>query len=86
LSSHHSLSFKYVRLLAFGSGIGFGAKISGSGSTLGEKAGEDWLDEGSEDDLGPTCLRESHPQDEDEFESVVESCEKLGAEHGACGW
>ena len=71
LSSHHPL-FRYARLLALGSGVGFGAKITGSGPTLGEEAGKDRLDEGSEDDLGPTCLRESHPQNEDEFESVVE--------------
>lgn len=48
------------------------AKVGSSRAALGEKAGEDRLDEGAEDDLGATGLRESHPQDENELEGVVE--------------
>jgi hypothetical protein len=65
--------------LALGSRVDFRAKIGRGGSTLREEAGEDWLDEGSEYDLGAACLGKSHPQDKDEFEGVVESCEVLVA-------
>ena len=71
--------------------VSLGAKIGGRGATLGEEAGEDGLDKGTEDNLSTTIvsyksrvptvrflrldlpgLRKSHPQDEDEFEGVVE--------------
>jgi hypothetical protein len=39
------------------------------------------VDKGSENDLGAVCLRESHPQDEDEFEGIVECCDMLADEH-----
>ena len=42
-----------------------------------EEAGEEWLNDGSEDDLGTTGLGKGHPQDEDEFEHIVESCRRL---------
>lgn len=48
------------------------AKVGSGRTALGEEAGEDRLDEGTEDDLGTTGLRKSHPQDEDELEGVVE--------------
>ena len=36
--------------------VGLGAKIGGSGATLGKEAGEDGLDEGTEDDLSTTVV------------------------------
>lgn len=69
------------QLLALGSGIGFRSKISRGGSTLGEEAGEDWLDEGTKHDLSATCLGKSHPHDKDKFKCVVKGCESLADEH-----
>lgn len=43
----------------------------GNGSHL-EIAGEDRLDDAAEYHLSTTSLRKSHPEDKDEFESVVE--------------
>lgn len=40
-----------LRSMGLASGIGLSAKVGGSGARLGEVAGEDWLDEGAEDDL-----------------------------------
>ena len=37
-----------------------------------EVAGEDWLNDGAEDDLSTACLRQGHPEHEDELEGVVE--------------
>lgn len=34
--------------------VGLGSKVGGSGPALGEKAGEYWLDERTEDDLRTT--------------------------------
>jgi len=39
---------------------------------LGEEAREDGLDEGVKQDLGAICHGKSHPENEDEFEDVVE--------------
>jgi hypothetical protein len=47
---------------------------------LREEARKNRLDEGSEYDLGAVRLRESHPQDKDEFKGVVESCQFLAIE------
>ena len=61
-------------LLCFGAEIGcirLGSDFSRGGATLGEESREDWLDEGSEQDLGTTSLRQSQPEDEDELEGVV---------------
>ncbi len=46
-----------------------------------EEAGEDRLNEGSEYNLGAVRLGESHPQDKDELEGVVESCDTSVTEH-----
>ena len=73
LSSNHRLVVQSCPSLVLRSGIGFRTQITCGGSALGEEAREDWLNEGPENDLGATCLRESHPQDEDELEGVVES-------------
>jgi len=51
--------------------IGLSVKASGWGAA-GEVAGEDWLEEGAEDDLGTAGLGKSHPENEDELEGVVE--------------
>jgi len=52
--------------------IGLGSEVGGSRSTLGEEAGEHWLDQRTEDDLSTTSLGESHPEDKDELEGIVE--------------
>jgi len=59
----------YVRLLGLGSLV---AEVGGCGTTTGEKAGEEGLNEGVEDDLCTTSLGEGHPENKDELESVVE--------------
>jgi len=60
------------RLLAFESLIGFASDVRGGAASLGEEAGEDRLDERSEDDLGSIGHGEGHPQDQDELEHIVE--------------
>lgn len=59
-------------LLAFRSRINLAAEVGGCRSGLREEAGEDWLDERAEDDLGTVGHWEGHPKDEDELEDVVE--------------
>jgi len=59
-------------LLALHSRVGLTTKVGGSRAGLGEEAGEDWLDEGAEDDLSSTSHWEGHPEDEHELENVVE--------------
>jgi len=51
--------------------VGGGLEVVGGGAA-GKVAGEDWLKEGAEDDLRASSLWESHPEDEDELEGVVE--------------
>lgn len=88
-SDHISPSFPSIQFASsqiLGSGIGFGAEISRGGAGLREEAGKDGLDEGSEYDLGSIGLGEGHPQDEDEFEGVVESCQISAAEHHLCSY
>ena len=62
-------------LLAFESLVGLVADITrgggGRAATL-EEAGEDWLEDRSEDDLGTVGDGKGHPQDQDELEDVVE--------------
>jgi len=60
------------RLLAFPSSVRLGPQIGGSGAGAGEEAGEDGLDDGAEDDLGAVGDGQSHPQNQDEFEGIVE--------------
>jgi len=60
------------RLLAFESSIRLASYIGGSVPSAAEEAREDGLKEGSEDDLGTVGDRESHPQDENKLEDVVE--------------
>lgn len=60
------------RLLAFESSICLASYIGGSVTSAAEEAREDGLKEGSEDDLGTVGDRESHPQDENKLEDVVE--------------
>jgi hypothetical protein len=62
---------RVMRLLAFQSRIGFASQIGRSIASAAEKAGEDRLEEGSEDNLGAVGDGESHPQDQDELEGVV---------------
>lgn len=66
-----------ITLLAFGSRIGLCAKVGSSRARLGEEAGEDWLDEGAEDDLCSSCRGECHPEDQDKLEGIVECFEML---------
>jgi len=49
-----------------------GAEVGGGRAALGEEAGENWLDEGAEDNLSTTGRGETHPENENEFEGVVE--------------
>ena len=59
--------------LAIGSGVvNLRAEVGGSGSGGGEVLGEDWLEEGAEDELGTTGLWKSEPEGEEELEGVVE--------------
>ena len=67
-SSNDSL----IRLLAFRSLVGLAAEIGCSGTRFGEESGEDRLEDGSEDALTAIGHGKCHPEDEDEFESVVE--------------
>ena len=60
------------RLLAFQSRIGLGADIAGGGSLALEKAGKEWVEERSEDNLSAVGDGKGHPQDKDELEDVVE--------------
>lgn len=48
------------------------AKVGSGRAALGEESREDWVNEGSENDLSATCLGKCHPQDQDELECVVE--------------
>lgn len=75
-------------LRGLASGVGLSAEVGGSGASLGEVAREDGLEQRAEDHLGTTAacklefhvyarknlrsLGESHPEDEDELEGVVE--------------
>lgn len=60
------------RLLVFEGSIRLASDIGGSVTSAAEEAREDRLKEGSEDDLGTVGGRESHPQDENKLEDVVE--------------
>jgi hypothetical protein len=69
-----------ILLLCFGSEIGrirLRSDISRGGAALGEEAREDWVDDIVEQELRAAGLRKSHPEDEDEFEGVVECCSWL---------
>ena len=59
-------------LLALHSRVCLGAKISGSLARLGEKAAEDWLDDGAKDNLSTHGHWKRHPEDKNELEGVVE--------------
>jgi len=61
--------------------VGLSMETRGWGAT-GEVAGEDWLEEGAEDDLSTTGLGKGHPENEDELESVVER-EPVNGVHSA---
>ena len=66
-------------LLTLHGRIGLATEVCSCGSGLREKAGEDWLDEASEDDLGAVGHWEGHPKDEDELEDVVECWPHISA-------
>jgi hypothetical protein len=61
------------RLLAFHSRVGLASEIGGGTFGTGEEAGEQWLEEGAEDDLSAVRHGEGHPKDQDELEDVIES-------------
>lgn len=74
MSLHSPLlsSIEMEHLLALGSRICLGSEV-GSGCSGGrEESGENGLDDRSEDDLGTVGGRESHPENKDELEDVVE--------------
>jgi len=51
--------------------VGLGVE-TGGGRAAVEVAGEDWLEEGAEDNLGAASLGKGHPENEDELEGEVE--------------
>jgi len=61
-----------VDLLVLCRGVSLRSEISRCRAGAGEEPSEDWLDDGSEDDLGAIGHWKSHPQDEDELEDIVE--------------
>jgi len=63
-----SWSLVVIRLLSL---LGLSLEVLRGGAGV-EIAGEDGLEEGSEDDLGAGGLGKSHPEDKDKLESVVE--------------
>lgn len=68
-----------ICLLGLESGISLASNIGRSAAGLAEEAGENWLNEGSEDDLGAVGDWEGHPKDQNELEHVVEGCYRLAA-------
>jgi hypothetical protein len=58
-------------LLRLAGSLGLGLQV-GRGRTTREETGEQWLDEGVEDDLGAAELRKGHPENKGELEDVVE--------------
>jgi len=61
-----------VDLLVLCRGVSLRSEISRCRAGAGEEPSEDWLDDGSEDNLGAIGHWKSHPQDEDELEDIVE--------------
>jgi len=57
------------------------AKFRRGRAALGEEAREDGLNEGAKHDLSTTGLGKRHPEDEDEFEGVVEWEPVNGVDH-----
>lgn len=57
-------------LLRLAGSLGLGLQV-GRGGTAREETGEQWLNEGVEDNLGAAELRERHPENKDELEDVV---------------
>lgn len=64
-ATSHGMSF-------FGGLIDLGSEVGGGRSGIGEVTAEDGLDEVAEDNLGTAGLWKSKPQNEDEFEGVIE--------------
>jgi len=65
------LSVTAVCLLVLCRGIRLCSKVSSGSAGVGEESGENWLNDGSEDNLSAAGHWESHPQDEDELEDIV---------------
>lgn len=61
-------------LLTLRGRISLGSKVGGGRSGGREESSENWLNDGSEDDLSTVGGGESHPEDKDELEDVVECC------------
>ena len=55
-----------------GGGVNLGAEVGGGGAGGIKVLGEDWLEEGTEDELGAAGLWESQPEGEEELEGVIE--------------
>lgn len=70
-SCTNSLQESLSRLLAFESSISLASDIGGSATSVGEEAGKDRLDEGSEDNLSTIGDRKGHPQNQDKLEDIV---------------
>lgn len=59
-------------LLVLASGLGLGLQVGRGRATVAtEKASEQWMDEGVEDDLSAVELGQRHPQNKDELEDIV---------------
>lgn len=82
-------SGRLVLLLCLGSELGrirLRPEVGSGGAGLREEAREDGLDEGSEQDLGAGSLRKSHPEDENEFEGIIECYKQSAGTRGTSKW
>jgi len=67
-----SLVLGLVDLLILGGGVSLRSEVSGGAARLRKESGEDWLNDGSENDLSAVGHGQRHPKDKDEFEDIVE--------------
>jgi len=61
-----------LQVVGLASRVGLSAEVGSGGAALGEVAGEDGLEERSEDNLGTSSLGKSHPENQNKLEGVVE--------------
>jgi hypothetical protein len=73
------------RLLAFRSLVNLASEVGSSATRLTEEAGEDWLEERSEDNLSAIGDGKGHPEDQHELEGVVEGYHGLAAKYRMIG-
>ena len=71
-------------LVVLGGSVSSRSEVSGGGAGAREESREDWLNDGSEDDLSAAGRGKSHPEDQDEFEDIVE-CYHMSAPSSGAG-